>query len=286
MPIPIRQPPATALGVASLLALWGGCASYESTAEAPEHDIEVVATDVAFADGLAFHPSGAILATEEYRGGGVVRIDPVSGVHSHLVRDLADPDNLAVVGGYIYLTEEDTRGRILRLDERQILTTFAGGLDGPEGLDLGPDGKLYVAEHAPAGHVYRYSLDGSRETVGQVQNGEGLRCLPDGSVIVAETSENRISRFLPDGSKETVAEGSIQAPDGVAYDRTLDRLLVTEDAAPGRMLQVDIDTGDLTIVATGLNLPQTMLFEEDGSILVAEQGEHRILRLRPRRPPP
>jgi sugar lactone lactonase YvrE len=285
MPIPIRQPPATALAVASLV-LCGGCAAYDSTAEAPDHDIEVLATDVAFADGLAFHPSGAILASEEYRGGGVVRIDPVSGVHSHLVRDLSDPDNLVVVEGHIYVTEEDTKGRILRLDERQILTTFASGLNGPEGLDLGPDGMLYVAEHAPGGHVYRYSLDGSRETVGSVQNGEGLRCLPDGSVIVAETSENRVSRFLPDGSKVTVVEGSIQAPDGVAYDPTLDRLLVTEDAAPGRMLQVDIDTGDLTVIATGLNLPQTMLFEEDGSILVAEQGEHRILRLRPRRSAP
>jgi len=72
----------------------------------------------------------------------------------------------------------------------------------------------------------------------------------------------------------------------VGYDPVLARLLVTEDAAPGRMVEVDLDTGAISVVATGLHSPQTMLFESDGSILVAEQGEDRILRLRPRGPNP
>jgi sugar lactone lactonase YvrE len=269
---------------ASLLGLLAmACtASYESEAAAPNHDIEIVATDIAHADGLARHPSGAILATEEYRGGGVLRVDPVFGHFSYIVRDLADPDNLVVLGGNIYVTEEDARGRILKIDNRQKVTTFASDLDSPEGLDVGPDGKLYVAEHSSSGHVYRYSLDGRRETFGTATNGEGLRVLPDGSVVVAETSENRIVRLFPDGTKTTITQGTLEAPDGVAYDPVGDRLLITEDAAPGRMLQVDIDTGAVTVVASGLNLPQTMLFEPDGSILVSEQGENRILRLRPK----
>lgn len=262
-------------------AVAAGCTSYESEVAADDHRVEVVATDIAFADGLAFHPSGALLATEEYRGGGVVRIDPVSGASSHLVRDLADPDNIVMLDGHIYVTEEDSRGRIVELDERLNLSIFADGLASPEGLDRGPDGALYVAEHSPTGKVYRYTMDGKRRTVGTVTDGEGLRCLPDGSIVVAETSEDRVSRFLPDGTKVTIAEATIQAPDGVAYDAVRDRLLVTEDAAPGRLVQIDVESGEVTTIATGLNAPQTMLIEEDGSILVAEQGEHRILRLRP-----
>ena len=239
-------------------------------------------TGIAFVDGLAFHPSGAILATEEYRGGGVVRVDPVSGSRSHLIRDLADPDNIVVVDGRSYLTEEDTRGRIVELDARLDPSTFADGLDNPEGLDRGPDGALYVAEHAPTGKLYRYEIGGGRQAVGSITNGEGLRCLPDGSIIVAETSEDRVVRFLADGTKETLTEGTVDAPDGVAYDAARGRLLVTEDAAPGRMVEIDLETGEVATVATGLHSPQTMLIEDDGSILLSEQGEDRILRFRPR----
>lgn len=275
--------PTHVISIAGALAgLGAGCTTFDSAVASEDYDVEVVATDIAFVDGLAWHPSGALLATEEYRGGGVVRIDPVSGASSHLVRDLADPDNLVVTGGHIYVTEEDPRGRIVELDETLSLSVFASGLDNPEGLDLGPDGALYVAEHSPTGNVYRFSLAGERQTVGPVTNGEGLRCLPDGSVVVAETSEGRIVRLFPDQAKVTVVEGMLDAPDGLAYDAARDRVLVTEDAAPGRLLAIDVETGDVTTVATGLNLPQTMLIEGDGSILLAEQGEDRILRLRPR----
>jgi len=112
------------------------------------------------------------------------------------------------------------------------VTTFASGLDNPEGLDVGPDGNLYVVEHVPSGRLYRYLLGGGRETIGRATDGEGLRVLDDGSVVVAETSVGRLSRFAPDGTKTTLAEG-LNAPDGVAYDRQRQRLLVTEEQHRG-----------------------------------------------------
>lgn len=256
------------------------CSSYHSEADAPGYDIEVVASEVRLVDGLAWHSSGAILATEEYRGGGLLRIDPVGGGSTYLTRDLADPDNIVVIDRDIYITEEDDQGRIVHIDALLNRHVFGDGLDGPEGLDLGPDDRLYVAEHHPNGRVYRYTLDGVRETFGEVTDGEGLRVLPDGTVVVAETSKNRVVAFTPQGEKSVFARGII-APDGVAYDPINDRVLVTEDRAPGRLMAVDVESGEVDIVATGLNAPQTMLVEEDGSILLAEQGEDRILRFRP-----
>lgn len=256
------------------------CSDYQSQVDAPGYSVEVVVRDVRRVDGLAWHPSGALLATEEYRGGGVLRIDPVSGASRYVVRDLADPDNLVVVDGQIYVTEEEAKGRILRIDALENLHVFASGLDGPEGLDLGPDRRLYVAEHAARGHVFSFSLDGERRTLASVVNGEGLRVLPDGTVLVAETSEGRVVAIDASGRKSEFIAG-ITSPDGLAYDPGRERVLVTEDEAPGRLLSVDLQSRQLDTVATGLNAPQTMLVEPDGAIVLAEQGEDRVLRLRP-----
>ena len=43
----------------------------------------------------------------------------------------------------------------------------------------------------------------------------------------------------PDGSRVTLSEGQLNAPDGVTYDPARNRLLITEDAAPGRMVELD-----------------------------------------------
>jgi DNA-binding beta-propeller fold protein YncE len=268
------------LGAAVTLTCVAACSGYESQVDAPGYSVEVIARDVRRVDGLAWHPSGALLATEEYRGGGVLKIDPLSGVSRYLVRDLADPDNIIVVDGQIYVTEEDPKGRILRIDSLENLHVFASGLDGPEGLDLGPDQRLYVAEHAVAGHVFSFSLEGERRTLAPVVNGEGLRVLPDGTVLVAETSEDRVVAIDASGRKSEFVAG-ITAPDGIAYDPGSERVLVTEDAAPGRLLAVDLQSGRLDTIATGLNAPQTLLVEPDGAIVLAEQGEDRVLRLRP-----
>jgi len=265
-------------------ALAVACSAYHSQVDAPGYTIEVVAREVRLVDGLAWHPSGALLATEEYRGGGLLKIDPVSGMSTYVVRDLADPDNIVVVDSQIYVSEEDAEGRILRIDGLDQLHVFASGLDGPEGLDLGPDGRLYVAEHSADGHVFSFSSGGARRTLARVTNGEGLRVLPDGRVLVAETSENRVVAIDATGNKSVFVAG-ITAPDGLAYDAGRDRVLVTEDAAPGRLLAVDLESGELTTIATGLHAPQTMLVAPDGAILLAEQGEDRVLRLRPEAEP-
>ena len=69
-----------AILAAALAALAPGCTVYDSEAAAEDYDLEVVATDIAFVDGLALHPSGAILATEEYRRGGEESASPTRGM--------------------------------------------------------------------------------------------------------------------------------------------------------------------------------------------------------------
>lgn len=224
---------------------------------------------------------GAILATEEYKGGGVVAIDPATGLQRHIVRDLANPDNiLAFDTGDIYVTEEIPAGRIAHISPLGELTTFASGLLRPEGLDVDDQGRFYVAEHDPNGRLRRVTQDKQIETLYEgIDGGEGLRVLNDGSVIVAATNEDALVQWHPDGTVERLAQGQVIWPDGIGYHRASNRLFITEDSAPGRLLEYDLATRTLTTIVEDLNAPQTMYFDSDGTMLLSEQGEDRILRL-------
>lgn len=242
--------------------------------------VEVVATGIDQVDGLALLPDGSILAAQEMNGGGVVRFDPVTQNAEIFAEDLDRPDNVVVLdSGEVFVTEENTDGRLVRIADGRA-ESFAEGLAKPEGLDVGPFGGLYVAEHDPEGRILRFNLTGQMEVIGSVVNGEGLRVLSDGSILVAETSEDRLLLVGPDGSRKHLFEGQLDEPDGIGHDAERGLVYVTEDAAPGRLFQIDLEVGTLELVAFDLAYPQTMTFEPDGAMLLAEQGTGRILRLR------
>lgn len=270
----------------SLLLIGTGC-GYTSEAASDSHDIEVVAEGIASVDGLAHHPEGGLVAVEERSNASVRRVDPATGSHHVIAEGFDRADNVVVTAdGTILFTEEIDAGRVVRLAPDGLTSsTQVADLVSPEGLDIAANGTLYVTEHTAGGGVYRIDVSGARTRLATVEDGEGLRILPDGSLIVAETSEGRLCRVYHDGDVRRLAEGDLDSPDGVGWDAARGRLFVSEDEAPGRLLQVDPDSGQvLAVVATGLNAPQTMVFETDGSILLAEQGENRILRLRPKAP--
>jgi sugar lactone lactonase YvrE len=256
-------------------------ACYSGTAAPTEGwSIEVVAEGIDMVDGLALTSDGYIIAARETAGGGVVRVDPATGTFEIFAPDLDRPDNVLVDGtGAVFVSQEIDDGRVVRIAAGRS-ETFAGGLRKPEGIDMDEDGFLYVAEHDADGRILRIAPDGQMEELGRTVDGEGLRVLADRSIIVAETSKDRLLRLFPDGTRAYLFEGQLNLPDGVGYDRTSGRLFVTEDAAPGSVYEVDLEAGRLTEIAFDLNAPQTMVFEADGAMLLAEQKAGRILRLR------
>lgn len=55
---------------------------------------------------------------------------------------------------------------------------------------------------------------------------------------------------------------------------------MAENAGPGRLMRLGIGTSALALIAGGLSFAQTVAMLQDGAMLLAEQGENRILRLR------
>ena len=143
--------------------------------------------------------------------------------------ELSEPGKIAIgPDGSIYIAE--TMGhRIRRVSPDGIITTVAGKgesgfsgdggpateaqLDEPWGMDFGPDGALYFADHYNH-RIRRVGLDGIITTVagnGTNSGGEGgpakeagiyrpmdVAVSPDGSIYIASDSE-RVFRVGPDG---------------------------------------------------------------------------------------
>ncbi len=128
---------------------------------------------------------------------------------------------------------------------------------------------------------------------------EGPVAMPDGSIILVEIAAGRITRILPDGGKQTVAEpgggpnGLAVGPDGKLYCcnnggfEYLDRngLLIphgqAQDYSGGRIERIDLETGAIeTLYKDGdfgctLRGPNDIVFDAHGGFWFTDHGKTR-----------
>jgi len=126
---------------------------------------------------------------------------------------------------------------------------------------------------------------------------EGPIAMPDGSVILVEMFGPRITRVLPDGTKQTVAEivggpnGAAIGPDGALYlcnnggvftpvdlgDLLLPGPFDPERYIGGRIQRVDLATGEVTDLYTEcdgrpLRAPNDLVFDAHGGFWFTDHG--------------
>ncbi|MFO0604276.1 MAG: hypothetical protein U0324_13925 [Polyangiales bacterium] len=153
-------------------------------------------------------------------------------------------------------------------------------LRGPRDAIELADGSVLVTEMG-AGRVARLTNGAWSVFAEGLVSPIGIRALPDGGVLVAEENAQRVS-LLRDGARTTVAEGIAQVTylaldaAGRAYVSSF-----TAFAPTGRVLAFDARPGaEVTPFATGLDVPEGLLFAPDGRLLVAEwNGASRVRRL-------
>jgi len=126
---------------------------------------------------------------------------------------------------------------------------------------------------------------------------EGPVAMPDGSVVLVEIEQRRLSRVRPDGTVDTVAEtgggpnGAAIGPDGAmwvcnnggffTWHQVSDDLLLpgeTPDTWKGGSIQrVDLDTGAVEEVVDecggrSLRAPNDLVFDRDGGLWFTDHG--------------
>ena len=211
---------------------------------------------------------------------------------------LHEPRDIAFSGNEMYVSSL-VSDSIIRYDVNTgdfidlFIRPGEGGLDGPHGLDFGPDGKLYVSS-TNSNEVIRYNADGSFDQVvirDVVNRPSGL--LIDGTDIYVSSSENDAVlkfRLNPNTGAVTltsqlIAPGTqgLDEPVGLAIRQGL---LYVASAGSNEVMRfnsftgafVDIFADDSGVNAPALSAPMGLEFDNDGNIYVTNEGSDSIYR--------
>jgi hypothetical protein len=199
------------------------------------------------------------------------------------------PAGVAVAADGSVLIADVANHRIRRVAADGTISTFAGtatsgsgggdggfGGDGgpatgaqlrsPFGVAVAPDGSVLFSETsnrrirrvAPDGTISTFAGtgasgfggDGGPATAAQL-NPSGVAVAPDGSVLITSTTNQRVRRVSPDGTISTLAGTGVQGFDG--------------DGGPATAAQLDT--------------PYAVAVAPDGSVVIADTGNHRIRRI-------
>ena len=124
--------------------------------------------------------------------------------------------------------------------------------------------------------------------------------MPDGSILLVEIEAGRLTRVLPDGAKEVVAEpgggpnGAAMGPDGAcyvcnnggfnwAYDEepgSIRPVGQADDYVTGRIERIDIETGKIETLydncnGNRLSGPNDIVFDRKGNMWFTDLGKAR-----------
>lgn len=149
----------------------------------------------------------------------------------------------------------------------------ADNLGFADGLCADADGNLYFCDmKAPA--VFRINVTDGKKTEIAQESVSGLELSPDGSLLYAcQGSKNRVvSIDVKTGEVKTVAEGV--KPNDLAVTRE-GLIFITETAAK-QVTRINPQTGEVTVVDTGITKPNGIALSNDGGTLaVSDYGGSR-----------
>ena len=242
----------------------------------------------------------------ENGGGFVYQYTPI-GVQSIFASDLSRPggvafdhrNNLFVATNTFDSISLTFQGAILKITPDGVQSTFAT-LSGDvhlRALAFDSSGNLFVMAQTFPGPgpstIYKFTPGGVQNTFGSIPGtGVGLAFDSAGNLFVADSYDQTIYEFTPDGTSSIFVGPSAfdpdQGPSGLAFDRLGNLFVSTVGSQPpvvnGDSILKFTPGGVGSPFATGLNDPRGLAFDRSGNLFVAEinqSGPGDILKFTP-----
>src|SRR5690554_180514 len=211
------------------------------------------------------------------------------GHHSYLTQKLATGAEIHATNGVEYgpdgnLYVASVLGReilVINPNSGRILERLGTdvGVDSPDDLAFGPDGSLYWTSFL-TGEVGRLTPAGVKTTVAQLPVGvNAIEISPDGRLFATVVfTGDALYELDPEGvdAPRLVATGlgglnSMEfGPDGELYGPLW---------FAGTVARVDLETGALTTVLSGLEVPAAVKFDSHGTLHVVDQMAGQVIAL-------
>jgi uncharacterized protein (TIGR03437 family) len=243
--------------------------------------------------GLAFDSAGNLYIADT--GNNVIRkisggtITTVAGIQGQgpayggdlgaaTVANLSGPTAIAFDAAGNYYIADNGNSLIRKVDTSGIINTIvgasggtsgtAGSLDHPNGVWIGAGGALYIADsnHArvarwappdltniAGNNVAGFKGDGGPANLAQLNKPTGIAMDAAGNIYLADTNNSRIRKITTDGVITTIAGSRYTGYSG--------------------------DGGDATVAM--LNVPRSIAVSPDGTVYIADTGNHAIRVLTP-----
>ncbi len=189
-------------------------------------------------------------------------------------------------GKRLYVSDVD-KNRIAILDSQSLKLIGSFGQDklsSPHDVDLGADGRLYVADTGND-RIAIFKPDGAgARYVGQVsgkaRRPEGVLVHPNGALIATGAWSGNIVRFA-DG-KPVAQSGGLSGPHDVEVDGSGNIWIA--DANNDRLIHMSPEFKRLKVLSGpkyGFKGPRYLAIGRDGTLYAADKYTHRLLIIRP-----
>ncbi len=152
-----------------------------------------------------FGNAGDLYVGEDMNPGSIFRVQPSDGTSTTLISGLARPEGMAFGGfdgGPALYTAETSDNNVLRIESDGSSVVFGNpasvNLSGPDNVEFGPDGFLYVSEDrsAPNSRIVRIAANGTHSVFATgFGKAAGMAFDPEnGDMYIAEQALDRIWR--------------------------------------------------------------------------------------------
>jgi sugar lactone lactonase YvrE len=246
----------------------------------------LVATVETGIDNLAFNSKDELFITNLVDNA-ILQINTRTGAARTIVRsELCVPGGIDVVSengtDQIYLGDLFSFSRIDGNSGKvsEIKRGVRDHVELPMAVGVQSDRVITSSWFADAIEVFDRSSGESLASYHNLDDPVDAVILPDGSILAAEQGKGRLVLISQkdDGERRIVAVGI----EGIAAMRphTADEVYLT-DIARGELLRVNITSGEKTVVVGGLHQPEGFDVAPDGTIVLAEVGKKRVIRIDP-----